>query len=386
MTLRPEDAQAIGAVAAQLQVDPRTLGALMELESGVNPNVWGGAGKQYRGLIQFGPGARKEVGLPERAMTIAEQMPYVAKYFQQRGFKPGQHGPTELYRTVLVGNPGQSGTDSFGTNSDKAAQRMVPGGDLYQRFAQRFEPVAAAAGTPLASAPAAAAATATAVSGLPAALELELPASTAGRNPLAAAALAQLQLGLEAPATGGLRLAGSSGFASQLAAMRALAGATATTTAAPAAAPAVDPLVAAAPGGALPAAEAALGTGSEASGGRTLSVVDIGKALQAKGFKVAEHPEFGGVGKHSPRSHHYAGNALDVTIQPGSPLLAGKPDSAWKDLTAQYGAQLKALVPGAEIFHPKHDPVGGHNSHIHLAVPGGRTRASRELLQLLRLS
>jgi hypothetical protein len=380
MTLRPEDAQAIGAVAAQLQVDPRTLGALMELESGVNPNVWGGAGKQYRGLIQFGPGARKEVGLPERPMTIAEQMPYVAKYFQQRGFQPGKHGPTELYRTVLVGNPGQSGTDSFGTNSDKAAQRMVPGGDLYQRFAQRFEPVAAAAGTPLAPTPVAAA---TAASGLPAALELELPASTAGRNPLAAAALAQLQLGLEAPAAGGLRLAGSSGFASQLAAMRALAGATAP---APAATATADPLVAAAPGGALPATDAALGSGAEASGGRTLSVVDIGKALQAKGFKVAEHPDFGGVGKHSPRSHHYAGHALDVTIQPGSPLLAGKPDSAWKDLTAQYGAQLKALVPGAEVFHPKDDPVGGHNSHIHLAVPGGRTRASRELLQLLRLS
>jgi hypothetical protein len=258
---------------------------------------------------------------------------------------------------------------------------MVPGGDLYQRFSQRFEPVAAAAGTPLASPPVAAA---TSASGLPPALELELPASTAGRNPLAAAALAQLQLGLEAPAAGGLRLAGSSGFASQLAAMRALAGATA--PAPPAATATADPLVAAAPGGALPATEAALGSGGDSSGGRTLSVVDIGKALQAKGFKVAEHPEFGGVGKHSPRSHHYAGHALDVTIQPGSPLLAGKPDSAWKDLTAQYGAQLKALVPGAEIFHPKDDPVGGHNSHIHLALPGGRTRASRELLQLLRLS
>lgn len=382
MTLRPEDAQAIGAVAAQLQVDPRTLGALMELESGVDPNIWGGAGKQYRGLIQFGPGARKEVGLPARPMTIAEQMPYVAKYFQQRGFQPGKHGPTELYRTVLVGNPGQSGTDSFGTNSDTAARRMLPGGDLYQRFARRFEPVAAAAGPAGASAATAAAATAPSP-GLPPALELEVPAGSAGRNPLAAAALAQLQLGLEAPAAGGLRLAGSSGFASQLAAMRALAGATAPAPTTPAAAPA-EPLSAATPGGALPATEAALGPGA-GGGERTLSVVDIGKALQAKGFKVAEHPEFGGVGKHSSRSHHYAGNALDVTIQPGSPLLAGKPDSAWKDLTAQYGAQLKALVPGAEIFHPKDDPVGGHTSHIHLALPGGRTRASRELLQLLRL-
>jgi hypothetical protein len=60
-------------------------------------------------------------------MSIAEQMPYVEKYFQQRGFTPGKHGTTELYRTVLVGNPRQSGTDSFGTNSDKAAERMKPG-------------------------------------------------------------------------------------------------------------------------------------------------------------------------------------------------------------------------------------------------------------------
>lgn len=145
MALSAQDAQAIAAVAQQLQVDPRVLGGLMELESGVNPNIWGGQGGQYRGLIQFGPGARKEVGLPDREMTISEQMPYVLKYFQQRGFKPGEHGPTELYRTVLVGNPNQSGTDSFGTNSDSAAKRMQPGGDLYQRFSAKFDKVGGAA-------------------------------------------------------------------------------------------------------------------------------------------------------------------------------------------------------------------------------------------------
>lgn len=141
MTFAPEDAQAILSTANRLGVDPRTLGALMELESNVNPNVWGGAGGQYRGLIQFGPGARKEVGLPDGPMTIAQQMPYVEKYMLQRGFQPGKHGPTELYRTVLVGNPSQSGTDSFGTNSDRAAARMTPGGDLYQRFSKRFDPI-----------------------------------------------------------------------------------------------------------------------------------------------------------------------------------------------------------------------------------------------------
>lgn len=138
MTLKSEDAVAIASTARRLGVDPRTLGALFELESGTDPNIWGGSGGQYRGLIQFGPGARKEVGLPSGPMTISEQLPYVEKYFQQRGFQPGRHGPTELYRTVLVGNPGQSGTDSFGTNSDSAAKRMMPGGDLYQRFSSKF--------------------------------------------------------------------------------------------------------------------------------------------------------------------------------------------------------------------------------------------------------
>ncbi len=131
MPLADQDRQAIIDTASKLKVDPNSLGGLIQLESGFRPNVWGGAGGKYKGLIQFGPGARAEVGLPDRDMTIAEQMPYVEKYFQQRGFKPGEHGVTELYRTVLVGNPYQSGTDSFGTNSDTAADRMRPGGDLY---------------------------------------------------------------------------------------------------------------------------------------------------------------------------------------------------------------------------------------------------------------
>jgi hypothetical protein len=132
MALSASDAQAIAGLAGRLGVDPASLGGLMKLESGINPNIWGGAGGAHKGLIQFGPEARKEVGLPDRDMTIAEQIPYVEKYFNQRGFTPGKHGVTEMYRTVLVGNPHQSGTDSFGTNSDKAAARMRPGGDLYE--------------------------------------------------------------------------------------------------------------------------------------------------------------------------------------------------------------------------------------------------------------
>jgi len=133
MAYSPQAAQAIVGLAKRMGVDPGALAGLIELESSGDPNVWGGAGKQYRGLIQFGPGARKEVGLPDKPMTVEEQIPFVEKYFQSRGFTPGKHGVKEMYRTVLVGNPYQGGTDSFGTNSDAAAKRMLPGGDLYQR-------------------------------------------------------------------------------------------------------------------------------------------------------------------------------------------------------------------------------------------------------------
>ena len=131
------DRTAVFRTANQLGVDPYSLGALIEFESNFRPNVMGGDGGNYRGLIQFGPGARQEVGLPNRDMTIAEQMPYVKKYFDQRGFKPGM-STTQMYRTVLVGNPGQSGTDSFGTNSDAAAKNMMPGGDLYNVARERL--------------------------------------------------------------------------------------------------------------------------------------------------------------------------------------------------------------------------------------------------------
>ena len=139
MSLSKRDALAILGTANRLQVDPGSLAGLMELESGIDPNIWGGAGGQYRGLIQFGPGARQEVGLPSGPMTIEQQLPYVEKYFQQRGFVPGKHDETALYRTVLVGNPFQSGTDSFGTNSDSAARRMMAGGDLYNRGKAKLE-------------------------------------------------------------------------------------------------------------------------------------------------------------------------------------------------------------------------------------------------------
>lgn len=132
-TLKPEDRRAVFESAQRLGLDPYEFGALIHQESGFRPNVWGGAGGQYRGLIQFGPGARSEVGLPSKPMTIAEQLPYVEKYFQQRGYKPGM-GIAKAYATVLGGNPNVSlkAKDAFGTSVESSLPRFKPGGSLYQ--------------------------------------------------------------------------------------------------------------------------------------------------------------------------------------------------------------------------------------------------------------
>jgi len=139
MSLTPQDKAAFLKTSKNLGLDPYEFGGLIQLESGFRPNVWGGAGGKYRGLIQFGPGARQEVGLPSKEMTIAEQLPYVEKYFQQRGYKPGM-GIEKAYATVLVGNPGGSlsAKDSFGTSVGAAAPRMKAGGDLYKAAKQKL--------------------------------------------------------------------------------------------------------------------------------------------------------------------------------------------------------------------------------------------------------
>ena len=132
-TLKPEDRQAVFQTATRLGLDPYEFGALIHQESGFRPNVWGGSGGQYRGLIQFGPGARKEVDLPSKEMTISEQLPYVEKYFQSRGYKPGM-GIAKAYATVLGGNPNVSlkAKDFFGTSVESSLPKFQKGGQLYK--------------------------------------------------------------------------------------------------------------------------------------------------------------------------------------------------------------------------------------------------------------
>lgn len=140
--LQSADRQAIFDAAKRLRLDPYELGGFLSLESGPNmdPNIRGGAGGNYYGMIQFGPAERERYLDPEKIgkYTRAEQMPKAVQFLLDRGFKPGQMGIDRAYATVLKGNPNASLTskDSFGTSVSSALPRFRKGGDLYEN-AQR---------------------------------------------------------------------------------------------------------------------------------------------------------------------------------------------------------------------------------------------------------
>ena len=136
-TLRPEDRAAVYETAKRLQIDPYELGAVIHKESGFNPNVWGGAGGKYYGLIQFGTPERREARLdPKRigSYTIREQLPNVERWLAGRGYRPGM-GVQKLYATILGGNPNANiyAKDAFGTSVANAVSSFRPGGALYKR-------------------------------------------------------------------------------------------------------------------------------------------------------------------------------------------------------------------------------------------------------------
>jgi hypothetical protein len=136
------DRQAIFNAARQLQLNPYELGGFLSLESGHNmdPNIRGGAGGNYYGMIQFGPSERAKYLDPAKIgkYTRAEQMPRAVQFLLDRGFKPGEMGIERAYATVLGGNPyvPLDRKDSFGTSVASALPRFKSGGDLYKN-AQR---------------------------------------------------------------------------------------------------------------------------------------------------------------------------------------------------------------------------------------------------------
>lgn len=136
-TLKPQDRQAVFQTAQRLGLDPYEFGALIHQESGFRPNVYGGAGGNYYGLIQFGGPERAKYLNPEKLgnYTIAEQLPAVEKFLTDRGFKPGQMGIDRAYATILGGNPNVNlnAKDSFGTSVASSLSGFKPGGSRYKQ-------------------------------------------------------------------------------------------------------------------------------------------------------------------------------------------------------------------------------------------------------------
>lgn len=156
------DRMAIFDAARRLKLDPYELGGFLSLESGPNmdPNIRGGAGGNYYGMIQFGPSERQKYLDPNKIgkYTRAEQMPQAVQFLLDRGFKPGQMGIDRAYATVLGGNPNVSlqAKDSFGTSVAGALPRFRKGGDLYENARRVLGdiPNAAAPASNVAAAPA----------------------------------------------------------------------------------------------------------------------------------------------------------------------------------------------------------------------------------------
>jgi hypothetical protein len=136
------DKAAIVRTAQQLGVTPTELGAVLQRESGMNPNIWGGQGGNYYGAIQFGGPERREAGLDPNKIgnySLAEQMPHVKKWLGGRGYEPGM-GVDRLYNTILGGNPNanMNKRDSFGNSVNSSLSRFRPGGSDYDAAQQKL--------------------------------------------------------------------------------------------------------------------------------------------------------------------------------------------------------------------------------------------------------
>lgn len=112
-----------------------------------------------------------------------------------------------------------------------------------------------------------------------------------------------------------------------------------------------------------------------------VNIVDIGRQLQKYGWTVGENPAFGTgkVGKHAPKSHHYTGEAIDVTrMGPDyASAFPGGPIRSWKDLTGDLKYRAKKTGLFTEVLGPGD---AGHSTHTHLALKGA-ANATPEMMQ-----
>jgi hypothetical protein len=126
----PNLAPLVRRTATNLGINPSDLGTAMSYETGgtFNPNMWGGKGGNYLGLIQFGPEEQQKYGVTP-GMPLDQHMSAVENYLRDRGVKPGM-GMLDLYSTINAGSPGRYNASDAnnggmpGTVADKVASQM----------------------------------------------------------------------------------------------------------------------------------------------------------------------------------------------------------------------------------------------------------------------
>lgn len=106
--------------------------------------------------------------------------------------------------------------------------------------------------------------------------------------------------------------------------------------------------------------------GPQGGGPAPSSLKALARRLEQMGFDVGELEGFQGEGQissgHAPNSLHYAGNAMDVNYAGG-----GRWDNETQALNFLARWLNKRYEPD-ELFYPGHDPVGGHDSHLHFGI------------------
>jgi len=132
--MTPEEIAYLQAKAKTAGYNPDDLMKVIHYESSGRPNVWGGKGNDYFGLIQFGPNERKQFGVDTKNPSAFNQIDATMKYLSARGFKPGM-GLMDLYSTVNAGSPGHyNASDGNGTVASHVArmsgEKSTPGFSL----------------------------------------------------------------------------------------------------------------------------------------------------------------------------------------------------------------------------------------------------------------
>lgn len=116
-------ARAVIQAADKLGVSPLDLATIISYETvgTFSPNIVGGKGNNYQGLIQFGPEERKQFGVYKGQSFEDQVTNSVVKYFQTRFNSVGRttQGATllDLYKTVNGGNPNVSSSASDGNGT-----------------------------------------------------------------------------------------------------------------------------------------------------------------------------------------------------------------------------------------------------------------------------